>query len=154
MVVLAAGIGWLSLVPVGGTFVANVLLATLVAATGMSLAYIPAMLAALAGPRPEEGGLASGIVNTTYQVGSALGLAAMSAVAASVGAGSAGTTAGLVVGFQAAFVGAAALALAGAAVAALMIGRPSRGAQPAPGSGDARNPEPAAARELTGAGRA
>lgn len=57
----------------------------------MSLAYISAMLAAMAAARPEETGLASGIVNTTYQVGSGLGLAAMTAVATSAGQASWGT---------------------------------------------------------------
>jgi EmrB/QacA subfamily drug resistance transporter len=116
MLVLAAGIGWLSFARPDGAFVTDVLPATLVAATGMSLAYIPAMLAALSGARPEEGGLASGIVNTTYQVGSALGLAVMTAVAATFAG--AGTPAD---GFRAAFVGAALVAVAGAAVAAAAL---------------------------------
>lgn len=50
---------------------------------GTALAFIPSLGTAISSARPEEGGLASGIVNTSYQVGSALGLAAMTAVAAS-----------------------------------------------------------------------
>ena len=53
--------------------------ASLVAAAGMSLAFIPSLGTAISSAKPEEGGLASGIVNTSYQVGSALGLAAMTA---------------------------------------------------------------------------
>jgi EmrB/QacA subfamily drug resistance transporter len=65
----------------GGSFVTHVLPASLVAAGGMSLAYIPALMSAVSHVRKEESGLASGIVNTSYQIGSALGLAIMVAIA-------------------------------------------------------------------------
>jgi EmrB/QacA subfamily drug resistance transporter len=122
LVILAGGIAWLAAAPGGGSYVTSVLPATLVAATGMSLAYIPAMLAALAGARPEEGGLAAGIVNTTYQAGSALGLAVVTAVATASGFGAADPAAG----FGSAFIGAAAVALVGAAVAAIALHGPAR----------------------------
>ena len=64
-----------------GSFVTHVLPASLVAAVGMSLAYIPALMSAVSHARKEESGLASGIVNTSYQIGSALGLAIMVALA-------------------------------------------------------------------------
>jgi EmrB/QacA subfamily drug resistance transporter len=121
LVILAGGITWLSLAPADGSYISTILPATLVAATGMSLAYIPAMLAALAGARPEEGGLAAGIVNTTYQAGSALGLAVVTAVATASGFGAAPAA-----GFGAAFIAAAAVALVGAAVAALALRGPAR----------------------------
>jgi len=124
MVVLAGGVGLLSLVRADGTFAVDVLPATVVAAVGMSLAYIPAMLAALSGAKPEEGGLASGIVNTTYQVGSALGLAVMTAIATAQGADRIGDPAALVDGFRAAFLGAAAIALVGAVLAAAWLRAP------------------------------
>ena len=123
LAVLAAGIGWLSLVPADGSFAADVLPATLVAAVGMSLAYIPVMIAALSGAGPQEAGLASGIFNTTYQVGSALGLAAMTAVAAAYGADQAGDVVALTDGFGAALAGAAAIAAAGALAALILVGR-------------------------------
>ncbi len=56
-----------------GSFMIHVLPASLVAAIGMSLAYMPALTSAVSHARKEESGLASGIVNTTYQVGSAIG---------------------------------------------------------------------------------
>ena len=118
LVILSAGIAWLSVASSGGSYVGAILPATLVAATGMSLAYIPAMLAALAGARPEEGGLAAGIVNTTYQGGSALGLAVVTAVATATGFGG---TAGGVDGFGPAFSIAAAIALVGAGIAAVTL---------------------------------
>ena len=136
MVMLAAGVGLLSLVRADGTFAADVLPATVVAAVGMSLAYIPAMLAALSGPKPEEGGLASVIVNTTYQVGSALGLAVMTAIAMAQGADEIGNPAALVDGFRTAFLGAAAVAIVGAILAAawLHVPRPVREATASPRS--------------------
>jgi EmrB/QacA subfamily drug resistance transporter len=119
LVVLAAGITWLSFVRADTSYLTGILPATLVAAVGMSLAYIPAMLAALAGARPEEGGLAAGIVNTTYQVGSALGLAVMAAVASAAASTPGGGPA--TDGFRAAFAGAAMIAAGAAVFAAVTL---------------------------------
>jgi EmrB/QacA subfamily drug resistance transporter len=121
MITLAAGLGVLTLVRPGGSFVSDVLPGSLVSAIGMSLAYIPAMLASMAGAKPEETGLASGIVNTTYQVGSALGLAAMTAVATSAGAADLGDPAALTNGFSAGFGGAGVVAVTGAVLAAWLL---------------------------------
>ena len=117
LAVLAAGLGWLALVRPDGSFLVDVLPASLVAALGMSLAFIPSLGTAISSARPEEGGLASGIVNTSYQVGSALGLAAMTAVAAAAGAGQLGDATALTDGFSVAFVGAGIVAATGALVA-------------------------------------
>ena len=111
LLLLGAGIAWLALAPVGGSYATSILPASILAAVGMSFAYIPAMLAALSGARPDEAGLASGIVNTTYQVGSALGLAVMTAIATGAGFGSESTA-----GFPQAFAAAAALAIIAAGV--------------------------------------
>ncbi|MEV4243337.1 hypothetical protein AB0J63_07975 [Streptosporangium canum] len=108
--VLAAGVPGLSPARPDGAFVSDVLPASPIAAVGMSLAYIPATMSAMSGARPEEAGLASGIVNTTYNVGSALGLAATTAIATSQGASALGDLPKLTDGFQAAFLGAGAVA--------------------------------------------
>ena len=71
-----------------------------------------------------EGGLASGIVNTSYQVGSALGLAAMTALASAQGADQLGNAGALTDGYSAAFLGAAAIAVAGALLAAALLRTP------------------------------
>ncbi|WP_328374942.1 MFS transporter [Streptomyces sp. NBC_01020] len=118
---LAAGMVWLSFVRADGTFWVDVLPASLLAAVGMSLAFIPSLGTALSSARPEEGGLASGIVNTSYQVGSALGLAAMTAVAAAHGSNELGHPEALANGFSAAFIGAAVLAAAGGAASLLTL---------------------------------
>jgi MFS family permease len=123
LALLAAGIGLLARLPADGSFLVDVLPASLVAAVGMSLAYIPLLMAALANAAPEEAGLASGLVNTTYQVGSALGLTAMTALATAVTGTGTGTEA-LTDGFRAAFAGAAAIALVAVVGAALAIRRP------------------------------
>jgi MFS family permease len=111
----------LSLVRAGGTFVVDVLPASLIAAAGMALAFIPSLGTAISSAKPEEGGLASGIVNTAYQVGSALGLAVMTAVATANGADRLGDPAALTAGYSAAFLGAAGVALVGGLVAMAML---------------------------------
>jgi sugar phosphate permease len=80
----------------------------------MALAYIPATMAGMSGVRPEQTGLASGLISTTYQIGSAIGLAAMVAVAA-------GSGSDLLAGFQAAFFGALIVAAVAALAALLFI---------------------------------
>jgi EmrB/QacA subfamily drug resistance transporter len=129
MLVLAAGMAVLSLVRPDGNFAADVLPASLIAATGMALAFIPSLGTAISSAKPEEGGLASGIVNTAYQVGSALGLAAMTAVATSQGADRLGDVEALTDGYSAAFLGAAGIAVVGALVAAALLRVPKAGAE-------------------------
>jgi predicted MFS family arabinose efflux permease len=124
MLLLAAGMAVLSLVRPDGSFVVDVLPASLIAAAGMALAFIPSLGTAIASAKPEEGGLASGIVNTSYQVGSALGLAAMTAVATSQGADRIGDVSALTDGYSAAFLGAAGIAVAGALLAAALLRAP------------------------------
>ena len=127
MLLLAVGMAVLSLVRPDGNFVVDVLPASLIAAAGMALAFIPSLGTAISSARPEEGGLASGIVNTSYQVGSALGLAAMTAVTTSQGADRISDIGALTDGYSAAFLGAAGIAVAGALLAATLL----RVAQPA-----------------------
>ncbi len=121
LLALAAGMIVLSLVRPDGTFATDVLPASLIAAVGMGLAFIPSLSTAIQSARPEEGGLASGIVNTSYQVGSALGLAVMTAVASAQGADRLDDVQHLTDGYSAAFLGAGALALVGALLAAALL---------------------------------
>ncbi len=116
--VLAAALSMLAFIPEGGTYWASVLPATLIAALGMSLAYIPVTMTGMEGAAPEDTGLASGLINTTYQVGSALGLAVMVSVAAASANGAAGPDA-MLDGYRAAFGGAGILAAAAGFVAAV-----------------------------------
>ncbi|MDP2779628.1 MFS transporter [Devosia sp.] len=107
--------------PTNGSFWINVLPASLLAALGMALAYIPATMSGMSGAKPEETGLASGLINTTYQVGSAVGLAVMVALAASVAPHGGAETADLLPGFQTAFFGAAVAAFLGAAATLVFV---------------------------------
>jgi MFS family permease len=128
LLVLAVGMAALSLARPDGNFAADVLPASLIAATGMALAFIPSLGTAISAARPEEGGLASGIVNTAYQVGSALGLAAMTALASAEGADRVGNVEALTDGYSAAFLGAAGIAIVGALLAAALLRVPTASA--------------------------
>ena len=136
---LVAGLGLLAVAmlmfvatpPSEGSFVTHVLPASLIAAGGMSLAYIPALMSAVSHAKKEESGLASGIVNTSYQVGSALGLAIMVAIASaqtlSDGNNGIGSVDALNNGFHLAFITAAVVAAISAIVAFVGINKPSAG---------------------------
>lgn len=114
-----------------GSFATHVLPASLVAAGGMSLAYIPTLMSAVSHAKKEESGLASGIVNTSYQVGSALGLAIMVAIASaqtlSDGNNGIGSIDALNNGFHLAFITAAIVAAISAIVAFVVIKKPNAG---------------------------
>jgi EmrB/QacA subfamily drug resistance transporter len=124
LVTLAGGLVWLSFIGPDGSFVVDVFPASLVTAAGMAMAFIPSLGLALSSAAPEEGGLASGIVNTNYQVGSALGLAVMTAVASAFGADQVGDIASLTDGFSAGLLGAAGIAAVGALVATAWLRMP------------------------------
>ncbi|WP_108462824.1 MFS transporter [Devosia naphthalenivorans] len=116
LLAMAGSLLLFSRVPEGGSFGVDVLPASLLGALGMALAYIPTTMSGMAGARPEETGLASGLINTTYQVGSAVGLAVMVALAAQ-----ADGTAGPLEGFHAAFLGGAVVAGFGALTALVLL---------------------------------
>jgi EmrB/QacA subfamily drug resistance transporter len=135
---LVAGLGLLTLAILmfvatpytKGSFATHVLPASLVAAGGMSLAYIPALMSAVSHARKEDSGLASGIVNTSYQIGSALGLAIMVAIASAQtiideNSGGIRSIEALNNGFHLAFMTAAIVAAIAAIVAFLVIKKPN-----------------------------
>jgi MFS family permease len=107
-----------------------VLPASLVTAAGMAMAFIPSLGMALSSAAPQEGGLAAGIVNTSYQVGSALGLAAMTAVATAFGADQARNAVAVTDGFSAGRLGAAGIAAAGAVLAWAWLRTPRTPSEP------------------------
>jgi len=81
MLLTAAGLGLLALAPSGGGFVLHVLPGMLLLGVGCGMALNPVMLAAMSDVDPSESGLASGVVNTSFMVGGALGLAALASLA-------------------------------------------------------------------------
>ena len=75
LVLTAAGLVWFSQVSVGGAYVGDILFPSLLAAVGLGFAFVPMTIAAVAASRRTRPGLASGLINTSQQVGGALGLA-------------------------------------------------------------------------------
>jgi EmrB/QacA subfamily drug resistance transporter len=120
MVFIGAGLIWFSQVSVGGSFLADILGPSLLAAAGLGLVFVSDTIAAVSGVPDREAGLASGLINTSQQVGGALGLAVLSTIANSV-TGSAHTPAALTDGFQSAFLGGAGIAILGLAATLVLI---------------------------------
>jgi len=135
-----AAIGLLLFVraPVHGSFLADVLPSMILLGFGAGIAFNPVLLAAMNDVSPEESGLASGIVNTSFMMGGALGLAVLASLAASrtdsLAASGHGHAAALTGGYHAAFLGGAMFALAAAAAGGwlLRIGSPASGHEHAP----------------------
>src|ERR671937_1271182 len=121
MVALTAGVLYFTQVSVGGSYLGDLLPGFLLIGFGIGFAFVPISIAALAGVQPAEAGLASGLFNTSQQIGGALGIAALSALATSTteNAVSDGTglSSPLTDGFQAAFIAAAGVAILGILVA-------------------------------------
>jgi MFS family permease len=81
MVLIATGLVWFSQISADGTFLADILGPSLLAAVGLGFAFVPVTIAAVSGVDDREQGLASGLINTSQQVGGALGLAILAAIA-------------------------------------------------------------------------
>ena len=81
LALITGGMLWYTQIPVHGGFAGNLLPGYLMVGVGMAFAFIPMSIAALAGVAPQEAGLASGLINTSQQVGGALGVAIASTVA-------------------------------------------------------------------------
>jgi hypothetical protein len=125
----AVGLGWFTQVSADGTYLADVLFPSILVAIGIGLFFVSGTLAATAGVKAQESGLASGLLNTSQQVGGAVGLAILSTLAANKTASSladGGSQAVAAVdGFQLAFLIGAIFALIGAVIAFLFV-RPSQ----------------------------
>ena len=83
MTLIGDGVLWATQVPVHGRFVGNLLGPFVLAGAGTAFAFIPISIAALAGVEQHRAGLASGLLNTSQQLGGAIGIAIASSVAAS-----------------------------------------------------------------------
>jgi EmrB/QacA subfamily drug resistance transporter len=120
MGLIALGLLWFTQISVDGTFLADILGPSLLAAVGLGFAFVPVTIAAVSGIEDREQGLASGLINTSQQVGGALGLAILAAIANAV-IGSNESPAKLVDGFQAAFAVGAAFAIVGLIATLLLV---------------------------------
>ena len=125
MAILTVGLILFAQVSVGGSYAANLLPGFLIIALGMALCFVPISIAALAGVSQAEAGIASGLINTSQQIGGAVGIALLSTIAISrtedeVASGAAVPEA-LTSGFQLAFWVGAGIALVGVVAALGLI---------------------------------
>jgi EmrB/QacA subfamily drug resistance transporter len=123
---VAAGLAWFSQISVDGGFTADVLGPSCLAAIGLGFGFVTTTIAAVSGIEERESGLASGLINTSQQIGGALGLAVLATVANSrtdhvMASGASTVQNGLTEGFQNAFLGGSAIALLGVVATLLLI---------------------------------
>jgi MFS family permease len=127
MASLTAGLVYFTQVSVGGSYLGDLLPGFLLIAIGLGFSFVPISIAALAGVQPSEAGLASGLINTSQQIGGALGVAVLSTIATSTTSNAlesgTGVPFALTDGFQAAFIAAAAIAVVGVLAAVVLIRR-------------------------------
>jgi EmrB/QacA subfamily drug resistance transporter len=128
LLLTATSLGLLARVPVEGHFFWDLFPAFMLGAVGLSLSFVPVTIGGLTGVGPGDAGVASGLINTSRQIGGAVGLAAISTVATTftnryedAHPGSASSAAALTHGFTSSFYVLAAFALAGAVIAATLI---------------------------------
>jgi EmrB/QacA subfamily drug resistance transporter len=127
MTSLTAGLLYFTQVSVGGSYVGDLLPGFLLIALGLGFSFVPISIAALAGVHASEAGLASGLINTSQQIGGALGIAALSTIATSRTedsiAGGASQASAAVTGFHGAFVAGVIIAAIGVVAAVTLIRR-------------------------------
>jgi EmrB/QacA subfamily drug resistance transporter len=122
----AAGLAWFAQLSPDGTYLTDVLGPALLIGVGLGLGVVVVTIAGTATAKPEEAGLASGLINTTQQVGGALGLAVLIALAAGATPDTGSPAAALTDGFRYALWVGTGLALIGTALAATLLpGRPA-----------------------------
>jgi EmrB/QacA subfamily drug resistance transporter len=115
LALFAAGLVWFAQLPVNGTYLADVLGPSLLIALGLGMAFVPITILSVSGVKGREYGLASGLVNTSQQIGGALGLAVLSSIATTrtnhLAAAGHPINQALTFGFHTAFLGAAGFVL-------------------------------------------
>jgi EmrB/QacA subfamily drug resistance transporter len=124
---LAGGLAYFTQISVHGTYLVDLLPGFLLIGIGLGFSLVPISIAALAGIEPTEAGVASGLINTSQQIGGALGIAALSTIATSrtddALAGGALRPDALVAGFHAAFIAGVVVAVIGIGAVLMLIRR-------------------------------
>jgi MFS family permease len=137
LVLAASGLALFTRLPVDGNFWVDVLPSMILLGFGAGIAFNPVLLAAMSDVKPEESGLASGVVNTSFMMGGALGLAVLASVAAArtntLKADGSSQLEALTGGYHAAFALGAIFALAAATIGAVLLRQrqPAVGHEPA-----------------------
>jgi EmrB/QacA subfamily drug resistance transporter len=125
LLITAVGLVWFGQVSPDGSYVSDVLFPSLLAAVGLGLAFVSMTVGAVSGVEAHEAGLASGLINTSQQIGGALGLAILATVANSriddLAASGSPQNVALTEGFQSAFMVGAGMAVAGAILAIVLV---------------------------------
>ena len=126
MAAVAIGLLWFSRVSVGGGFLTDILGPSLLAAIGLGFGFVTSTIAAVSGVDGHEQGVASGLINTSQQIGGALGLAVLSTIATTrthdvMASGGHSLTRALTDGFQSAFLGGAIIATLGLVATLVLI---------------------------------
>jgi EmrB/QacA subfamily drug resistance transporter len=125
LLLAAAGLALFVRAPVGGSFLIDVLPSMLLLGFGAGIALNPVLLAAMSDVEPEESGLASGVVNTAFMMGGALGLAVLASVAAhrtdTLRASGDGAASALTGGYHLAFVVGSLFALTASVASAVLL---------------------------------
>jgi len=140
----AISVAWLTQLPVDGHYFWDLFPAFVLGGAGMGLSFVPVTIASLTGVERSDAGVASGLINTSRQIGGAIGIAALSAVAASstsnyVHAHSVAATSGVALdhGFQTALYALTGLLLIGALIAVTFVrSAPAPRTQVVPVEGD------------------
>jgi EmrB/QacA subfamily drug resistance transporter len=124
LLAVAGGLFWFSQIHVHGTYLTDVLGPSMLAGAGLGLTFVPITIAAVTGIEPADTGLASGLINTSQQVGGALGVAVLVSIATSRIGGfglAAHTHRALVAGYSRAFLVGAGISLAAAVLSAVIV---------------------------------
>jgi EmrB/QacA subfamily drug resistance transporter len=125
MLLVAVGLAWLTRAPADGSYVVDVLPAMLLMGVGAGVSFPALMTLAMSGATAEDSGLASGLVNTTAQVGGAVGISVLVTFATSrsdtLRAGGESAASALTGGYHLAFAISAGLAATGAVLAATVL---------------------------------
>ena len=129
LVLITIGLLWFTQLPIDGVYLSDIVVPMLLVAFGLGFSFVPVTIAALSGVSQDNSGLASGLINTSQQIGGALGLAVLATIASTrtlnlveaEGGAPAAVPGALTEGFNLAFLGGAGFAVLGILAALVMI---------------------------------
>ena len=129
LALITIGLLWFTQLPTDGVYLEHIIAPMVLAAFGLGLAFVPVTIAAVSGISPDDSGLASGLINTSQQIGGALGLAVLATIAntrtedllESARGNPAALPGALTDGFNVAFLAGAGFAVLGIVAALVMI---------------------------------